>query len=32
MSNWYSKTKDQILTDFKTNEQNGLTTESVDER
>ncbi|MDH4422732.1 MULTISPECIES: cation-translocating P-type ATPase [Bacillus] len=32
MSNWYSKTKDQILTDFKTNEQSGLTADGVNER
>ncbi|HDR7793293.1 TPA: cation-translocating P-type ATPase [Bacillus luti] len=32
MSNWYSKTKDQTLTDLKTNEQSGLTTDSVKER
>ncbi len=32
MSNWYSKKKDQTLTDLKTNEQSGLTTDSVKER
>lgn len=32
MSNWYSKTKDQILTDLKTNEQSGLTADGVNER
>ncbi|HDR8070884.1 cation-translocating P-type ATPase [Bacillus cereus] len=32
MSNWYSKTKDQILIDLETNEQHGLTDEIVSER
>ncbi|MFE7376987.1 cation-translocating P-type ATPase [Bacillus cereus] len=32
MSDWYSKTKDQIVTDFKTNEQIGLKADSVNER
>ncbi len=32
MSKWYSKTKDQILTDLKTNEQSGLTADGVNER
>ena len=32
MSNWYSKTKDEILTDLKTNEQSGLTADGVNER
>ncbi|WP_242274091.1 cation-translocating P-type ATPase [Bacillus cereus group sp. BfR-BA-01310] len=32
MSNWYSKTKDQTLTDLGTNEQYGLTDEIVNER